>query len=239
MLQCSRPNPEIASQPCSDASNPITSSHLKLTQATAIKTHNINATGFSNTSATRPGRIRAMTTFVAHRDWNLSIRFSSVFALSAKSSSVGVSSSRYQPVESREDVRECLGRRRGDEEAERMGDESRVLTAVEEGLIGVVCERTKLGSWCGCCCCFGLGEGGMIEMVEPVRPLRTREVVFMAEALCSSVLCLVLDWTVAVALLTGRARCRSVSSIGSLLTMHTVTLFVSNSALVVGFVRIG
>lgn len=89
-----------------------------------------------------------------------------------------MSSSKYQPVESREGVRECFGCRRGDDEAERTGVEGRLLTGLEGGLIGVVCERAKVGRSCG----RRFGDGGIIEIVEPVRPLRTKEVVFMVVA---------------------------------------------------------
>lgn len=87
-----------------------------------------------------------------------------------------MSSSKYQPVESRDGVRECLGLKRGEEDAERMGVEDLDLrTGDDDALTGVVYEREKVGRCCGRC----LGEGGMMEMAAPVRPLRTKEVVFM------------------------------------------------------------
>lgn len=57
-----------------------------------------------------------------------------------------------------------------------MGVEGRLgLMGFDGDLIGVVTERVKVGRCC-------LGDGGMIEIVEPVRPLRTKEVVFMVDA---------------------------------------------------------
>lgn len=49
------------------------------------------------------------------------------------------------------------------------------LMGFDGDLIGVVTERVEVGRCC-------LGDGGMIEIVEPVRPLRTKEVVFMVDA---------------------------------------------------------
>jgi hypothetical protein len=90
--------------------------HLNTTTPTStIKT---NITGLNTNNTTAAGLINPITTFVAHRFANFSSRLASVPARISKSLREGVSASRYQPVESLETRRKCLGRRRGEGEGE-------------------------------------------------------------------------------------------------------------------------
>lgn len=91
---------KLSTSPTPESSNPH-----PITTPISTRRTSTNNTGLNSTNATAAGLIKPMTTFVAHRFKNFSTRFAYVCALCSKSWSVGVSLSRYQPVEEVEEVR--------------------------------------------------------------------------------------------------------------------------------------
>ena len=127
----------------------IRRSHFQPIMAMSNTIRRTSVIGLNRNRATAAGLMRPMTTFVAQRLRNFSIRLTRVCARFSKSLSEGVSASRYQPVESLDVRRRWRGRRRGEDEGEDAG-------VVDD-----------------------LATGEMIANMSAGRPVRRNDVVFM------------------------------------------------------------